>query len=116
MVIAGLNIIALVLTIFTAYSSINKTVTEWVTESKILEEDKKRLLSQFAKARKRIIFACWGIVAVVIIFELIMGKNNLLGLGNDITSIIALGFAISSEKIVNMCIRFFEMQLKENVQ
>lgn len=40
LVIAGLNVIALVLTVFTAYSSIYKTVTEWVMESKILEEDK----------------------------------------------------------------------------
>lgn len=114
LVIAGLNIIALVLTVFTAYSSINKTVTEWITESKILEEDKKRLLGKFTKARRIVFGVCWGIVAVVVIFELIMDCKNTLALGNDITAIVALGFAISSEKIVNMCIRSFEVWLKEN--
>lgn len=116
LVIAGLNVIALVLTVFTAYSSIYKTVTEWVTESKILEEDKKRLLGKFSKARRMVLFVCWGIIVAVIIFELIMGCKDILSLGNDITAIIALGFAISSEKIVNMCIRFFEVRLKENAQ
>lgn len=116
LVIAGLNVIALVLTVFTAYSSIYKTVTEWVMESKILEEDKKRLLGKFSKERRIVLFVCWGIIVAVIISELIMGCKGILGLGNDITAIIALGFAISSEKIVNMCIRFFEVRLKENAQ
>ena len=116
LVIAGLNVIALVLTVFTAYSSLYKTVTEWVMESKILEEDKKCLLGKFSKERRIVLFVCWVIIVAVIIYELIMGYKGILGLGNDITAIIALGFAISSEKIVNMCIRFFEVRLKENAQ
>jgi len=116
LVVAGLNIIAVVFTVFTAYSSVNKTVTEWVKESKILEEDKTRLLKNFSKGKHIISLACWAIVVLVFIFELAMGCHNVLGLGNDITSIIALGLAISSEIIVNALIRHFEMQLKEDVQ
>lgn len=76
----------------------------------------KRLLGKFSKERRIVLFVCWRIIVAVIISELIMGCKGILGLGNDITAIIALGFAISSEKIVNMCIRFFEVRLKENAQ
>ena len=71
-------------------------------------------MGTFTKARRIVFGICWGIVAVVVIFDLIMDCKNILALGNDITAIVALGFAISSEKIVNMCIRSFEVWLKEN--
>lgn len=116
LVVAGLNIIAFVLTVFTAYSSINKSVTEWINRSKILKEDKKHLLNEFSKGRRILSLVCWVIILLIFGFELIMGTNNILGLGNDITSIIALGLAISSDKIVDTLIRNFEVWLKEKAQ
>lgn len=113
--VAGINLLAIALTVFVADSLVVKTVKEWVENSSVLEYDKRRLKRTFLMHHRKALFFACAIVALAAIFELIMWFAQLLEIGNDVVSILAFGLAFCSEYVENIMIREYESFIKENV-
>lgn len=107
------NILAVGLALFVLSGNINNRVTAWISQSLILDADKKKLLSEYCVTRRWVIAISWILEVLIVIVQVILYKKGLLAIGNDIVSIIAFGIAFFSENVETYFVRRFESKLTE---
>lgn len=108
-----LSILAVVLALFVLSGNINTRICSWISQSVLLDVDKKILQSRYRKTRRRVNTAVWLFVAIDVIVQVVLFSIELLDIGNDINSIIAFGIAFFSDNVESFVVKKVEEDLKE---